>query len=220
LTVGLYKVIGSATANTAINYYINTYGNISTSTVEYFQDEAFRLVNDTLGSGTAFTSTNNLANGNAQVRSGTLRVPVQAEYTAQWAGSAIDYSGDSIFEYQRYFVKSGTTQSGTLTFSGITKNDLYAYGTSGTGNTGIHVLIYFETQDAWFDLAVPFGTSGRDGTSKTLAFGAQNVAGTLGSDLVWTSGSLYSTGLNNNRFRLSIIFRANSNKTITQMTSV
>ena len=220
LTVGLYKVIGSATANTAINYYINTYGNISTSTVEYFQDEAFRLVNDTLGSGTAFTSTNNLANGNAQVRSGTLRVPVQAEYTAQWAGSAIDYSGDSIFEYQRYFVKSGTTQSGTLTFSGITKNDLYAYGTSGTGNTGIHVLIYFETQDAWFDLAVPFGTSGRDGTSKTLAFGAQNVAGTLGSDLVWTSGSLYSTGLNNNRFRLSIIFRANSNKTITQITSV
>ena len=63
------------------------------------------MVNDTTGSGTAFTSTNNLAHSNAQVRSGTLRVPVQAEYTAQWGGSAIDYSGDNIFEYQRYFVK-------------------------------------------------------------------------------------------------------------------
>jgi hypothetical protein len=220
LTVGLYKVIGSTSSNTAINYYINTYGNVSTSTIEYFQDEAFRLVNDTTGAGTAFTSTNNLSNNNAQVRSGALRVPIQAEYNAQWSGSAIDYSGDNIFEYQRYFSKTGTTQSGTLTFSGITKNDLYTYGTSGTGNTGIHVLIYFETQDVWFDLAVPFGTSGRDGTSKALAFGAQNVAGTLGSDLAWTSGSLYSTGLNNNRFRLSIIFRANSNKTISQITSV
>ena len=218
LTVGLYKVIGSATANTTINYYINTYGNVSTSTIEYFQDEAFRLVNDTTGAGTAFTSTNNLANNNAQVRSGTLRVPVQAEYNAQWAGSAIDYSGDNIFEYQRYFVKSGTTKSGSVVISGLIASDIYAYGSSGSGSTGLNLLIYLETDAVWFDLGVPVGLGGT-GLNKTLAIGAKDLANTSGSTFGWSLGSSYSTALNNNRFRLSVIFNKNSTKTITQITS-
>ena len=218
LTVGLYKVIGSTSSNTAVNHYINTYGNVSTSTVEYFQDEAFRLVNDTLGSGTAFTSTDNLAHSNAQVRSGTLRVPVQAEYTAQWGGSAIDYSGDSIFEYQRYFVKSGTTKSGSLVFSGITSTDIYSYGSSGSGSTGLNLLIYLETDAVWFDLGIPVGLGGT-GYNKATAIGAKDIANTSGSTLGWSLGSSYSTALNNNRFRLSIIFNKNSTKTITQVTS-
>jgi len=218
LTIGLYKVVGSASSNSAINYYINTYGSPSTSTVEYFQDEAFRLVNDTTGSGTAFTSTNNLSHSNAQVRSGTLRVPLQAEYTAEWGGAAIDYSGDSIFEYQRYFVKSGTTKSGTLAFSGITSTDIYAYGSSGTGFTGLNLLIYLETDAVWFDLGIPVGLGGT-GLNKTLAIGAKDIANTSGSTLAWSLGSLYSTALNNNRYRLSVIFNKNSTKTITQITS-
>lgn len=220
LTVGLYKVIGSTSSNTAINYYINTYGNVSTSKIEYFQDEAFRLVNDTLGSGTAFTSTDNLANNNAQVRSGTLRVPVQAEYTAQWGGSAIDYSGDNIFEYQRYFshTSPSPTKSGTLAFSGITATDIYAYGSSGSGSTGLNLLIYLETDAVWFDLGVPVGLGGT-GLNKTLAIGAKDIANTSGSNLGWSLGSSYSTALNNNRFRLSVIFNKNSTKTITQVTS-
>ena len=218
LTVGLYKVVGSTSSNTAINYYINTYGNVSTSTIEYFQDEAFRLVNDTTGAGTAFTSTNNLANNNAQVRSGTLRVPIQAEYNAQWSGSAIDYSGDNIFEYQRYFVKSGTTKSGSLVFSGITSSDIYAYGSSGTGSTGLNLLIYLETDAVWFDFGIAVGLGG-DGSTKSLAIGAKDIANTSGSTLGWSLGSSYSTALNNNRFRLSIIFNKNSTKTITQVTS-
>jgi hypothetical protein len=218
LTVGLYKVIGSTSSNTAINYYINTYGNVSTSLIEYFQDEAFRLVNDTTGSGTAFTSTNNLANNNAQVRSGTLRVPVQAEYNAQWSGSAIDYSGDNIFEYQRYFSKSGATKSGSLVISGITATDIYAYGSSGSGSTGLNLLIYLETDAVWFDLGVAVGLGG-DGSTKSLAIGAKDVANTSGSTFGWSLGALYSTALNSNRYRLSIIFNKNSTKTITQITS-
>ena len=218
LTVGLYKVIGSTSSNTAINYYINTYGTPSTSTVEYFQDEAFRLVKDTLGSGTAFTSTDNLDNGNAQVRSGTLRVPVQAEYTAEWGGSAKNYSTDNTFEYQRYFIKSGTTKSGSLVFSGITANDLYGYGSSGSGSTGLNLLIYLETDAVWFDLAVPVGLGGT-GYNKATAIGAKDVANTSGSTIAWSLGSSYSTALNNNRYRLSIIFNKNSTKTITQITS-
>lgn len=218
LTVGLYKVIGSATANTAIDYYINTYGNVSTSTIEYFQDEAFRLVNDTTGSGTAFTSTNNLANNNAQVRSGTLLVPVQAEYNAQWGGSVIDYTGDNIFEYQRYFVKSGATKSGSLAISGITATDIYAYGSSGSGFTGLNLLIFLETDAVWFDLGIAVGLGG-DGSTKSLAIGAKDVANTSGSTFGWSLGALYSTALNSNRYRLSIIFNKNSTKTITQITS-
>jgi hypothetical protein len=218
LTVGLYKVIGSTSSNTSINYYINTYGNPSTSTVEYFQDEVFRLVNDTLSTGTAFTSTNNLANNNAQVRSGTLIVPVQAEYTAEWSGSAIDYSGDNIFEYQRYFSKSGATKSGSLVISGITATDIYAYGSSGTGSTGLNLLIYLETDAVWFDLGVPVGLGGT-GLNKTLAIGAKDVANTSGSTFGWSLGALYSTALNSNRYRLSVIFNKNSTKTITQITS-
>jgi hypothetical protein len=218
LTVGLYKVIGSTSSNTSINYYINTYGNPSTSTVEYFQDEVFRLVNDTLSTGTAFTSTNNLANNNAQVRSGTLIVPVQAEYTAEWSGSAVDYSGDNIFEYQRYFSKSGATKSGSLVISGITATDIYAYGSSGTGSTGLNLLIYLETDAVWFDLGIPVGLGGT-GLNKTLAIGAKDVANTSGSTFGWSLGALYSTALNSNRYRLSIIFNKNSTKTITQITS-
>lgn len=218
LTVGLYKVVGSTSSNTSINYYINTYETPSSSTVEYFQDEVFRLVNDTLGSGTAFTSTNNLDNGNAQVRSGTLRVPVQAEYTAEWGGSAKDYSTDNTFEYQRYFSKSGTTKSGTLVFTGITSNDLYSYGSSGTGSTGLNLLLYLETDAVWFDLAIPVGLGGT-GYNKTTAIGAKDVANTSGSTIAWSLGSSYSTALNNNRYRISIIFNKNSTKTITQITS-
>ena len=218
LTVGLYKVIGSTSSNTSINHYINTYGNVSTSTVEYFQDEVFRLVNDTLGSGTAFTSTNNLDHSNAQVRSGTLRVPVQSEYNTQWSGSANDYSVDTIFEYQRYFSKSGTTKSGTLSFSGITASDIYAYGTSGTGSTGLNLLIYLETDAVWFDMGIPVGLGGT-GIDKVNAIGAKDIANTSGSTLAWSLGSSYSTALNSNRYRLSIIFNKNSTKTITQITS-
>jgi hypothetical protein len=219
LTVGLYKVINSTSLTTNINYYINTYGNISTAYNEYFHDEVYRLLNDSAGAGTAFSSADNLANNYAQVRSGTLRVPLQAEYDSQWAGSANDYSSDTYFEYQRWFSKELTTQSGTLNFSGVTVSNLYPYGSSGAGNTGINVLIYFESQNVWFDLAVPFNTSGRDGSTKSLAFGAQNVGLTSGSTFAWSSGSLYSTGLNNNRFRLSVIFRGNSTNIITQILS-
>jgi hypothetical protein len=218
LTVGLYKVINSTSSNTAINYYINTYGNVSTAYIEYFQDEVYRLVNDSAGSGTAFSSLDNLANNYAQVRSGTLRVPVQSEYNDQWAGSANDYSSDTYFEYQRWFSKAGATKSGTLTFSGISVGDLYAYGTSGTGSTGLNLLIYLETDDVWFDLGTPVGLGGT-GIDKANAIGAKDLTNTSGSNIAWSLGSTYSTALNNNRYRLSIIINENSTKTITQITS-
>lgn len=218
LTVGLYKVINSTSSNTAINYYINTYGNISTAYNEYFQDEVYRLVNDSAGSGTAFSSLNNLANANAQVRSGTLRVPIQSEYDAQWAGSANNYSTDNAFEYQRWFSKAGATKSGTLAFTGISVGDIYTYGSSGSGSTGLNLLIYLETDQVWFDLGIPVGLGGT-GISRLSAIGAKDLTNTSGSSIAWSLGSTYSTALNNNRYRVSILFNKNSTKTITQILS-
>ena len=218
LTVGLYKVINSTSSNTAINYYINTYGNTSTAYNEYFQDEVYRILNDSAGSGTAFSSLDNLANAYAQVRSGTLRVPIQSEYDDQWAGSANNYSTDNIFEYQRWFSKVGATKSGTLAFTGISSGDLYAYGTSGSGTTGLNLLIFLETDQVWFDLGIPVGLGGT-GISKTSAIGAKDLTNTSGSNIAWSLGSTYSTALNNNRYRVSIIFNKNSTKTITQIIS-
>jgi len=218
LTVGLYKVINSTSSNTAINYYINTYGNTSTAYNEYFQDEVYRLVNDSVGAGTAFSSLDNLANANAQVRSGTLRVPIQSEYDDQWAGSANDYSTDNTFEYQRWFSKAGATKSGTLAFTGILSSDIYAYGSSGSGSTGLNLLIYLETDQVWFDLGIPVGLGGT-GISRLSAIGAKDLTNTSGSNLAWSLGSTYSTALNNNRYRVSILFNKNSTKTITQILS-
>jgi len=218
LTVGLYKVIDSTSSNTAINYYINTYGNVATAYNEYFQDEVYRLVNDSAGSGTAFSSLDNLANAYAQVRSGTLRVPIQSEYDAQWAGSANNYSTDNAFEYQRWFSKAGATKSGTLGFTGISVGDIYAYGSSGSGSTGLNLLIYLETDQVWFDLGIPVGLGGT-GISRLSAIGAKDLTNTSGSNIAWSLGSTYSTALNNNRYRVSILFNKNSTKTITQILS-
>ena len=218
LTVGLFKVINSTSSNTAINYYINTYGNTATAYNEYFHDEVYRLLNDSAGAGTAFSSADNLSNNYAQVRSGTLRVPLQAEYDSQWAGSANDYSSDTYFEYQRWFSKAGATKSGTLAFTGIATGDLYAYGTSGSGTTGLNLLIFLETDQVWFDLGIPVGLGGT-GISKASAIGAKDLTNTSGSNIAWSLGSVYSTALNNNRYRVSIIFNKNSTKTITQIIS-
>jgi hypothetical protein len=77
---------------------------------------------------------------------------------------------------------------------------------------------YLETDAVWFDMGIPVGLGG-DGSTKSLAIGAKDIANTSGSNLGWSLGSSYSTALNNNRYRLSIIFNKNSTKTITQVTS-
>jgi hypothetical protein len=100
----------------------------------------------------------------------------------------------------------------------MSTGDLYAYGTSGSGSTGLNLLIYLETDQVWFDLGIPVGLGGT-GINKSLAIGAKDLTNTSGSNIAWSLGSTYSTALNNNRYRVSIIFNKNSTKTITQILS-
>ena len=208
LTVTIYKAHGTtATSNATIARSINTYGTVSTDTYEGFQDEARRLV---IGSGIAFTSTLEMANGNAQVRSGTLQYPLAADYDTQWGGSHT-FSGDQ--EYQRYFYKTSAS-TGTLTFTGFTASNVAPYG---TGN--LNVLLYLDGDALWFDLGVLQGSNANDGSTRSAAISAKTSAS--GGALGWSIGTK-TTGVagsgNSARYRVVVIFR-NNTYSMTSITS-
>lgn len=208
LTVALNKPAGGSTSgNAALNYHINTFGTTSTTTAEYFQDEAQRLV---LSTTTAWTSTTTLANGNAQVRNhstantGCLQFANSTEYPG--------FSGDQ--EYQRFFYKTSAS-TGTLTFTNIAHTDIAPYG---TGN--LNVLIYLDADNKWFDLGVAQGSNANDGSSRSAAISAKTSGS--GGAVGWSLGNLYTTGPttsgNLGRFRLVIIIK-NTSPVITSIVS-
>ncbi len=208
LTVTLYKAGGGTSAsNATITRAINTYSTVSTTTYDGFQDEAYRLV---IGSGVAFTSNIDMANGNAQVRSGTLQYPLAADYDTEYGGSH-SFTGDQ--EYQRYFYKTSAS-TGSLTFTGFTASNVAAYG---TGN--LNVLAYLEGDNKWFDLGVQQGSNANDGSSRALAISAKTS--TSSGVLNWSFG-VYSTGVagagNSARYRVVVIFR-NNTYSMTSITS-
>jgi hypothetical protein len=208
LTVTLYKAHNTTAAqNPTILRAINTYGTVSTDTYEGFQDEARRLV---IGSGIAFTSTLEMANGNAQVRSGTLQYPLASDYDTEWGGTHT-FSGDQ--EYQRYFYKTSAS-TGTLTFTGFTASNVAPYG---TGN--INVLLYLDGDALFFDLGVLQGSNSNNGSTRAVAISAKTSAS--GGALGWSIG-VKTTGVsgagNSARYRAIVIFRNNTYST-TSITS-
>ena len=208
LTVTLYKAHGSTgSSNATIARAINTYGTVSTDTYDGFQDEARRLV---IGTGIGFTSTIDMANGNAQVRSGTLQYPTAADYDTEWGGSH-SFTGDQ--EYQRYFYKTSAS-TGQLSLGGFTASNIAAYG---TGN--VNLLLYLEGDNKYFDLGVLQGSNANDGSARNQAISAK--VATSGSGISWSFG-VYSTGVsgagNSGRYRAVIIFR-NNTYSMTSITS-
>ena len=208
LAVTIYKAHGTtATSNATIAKAINTYGIVSTDTYEGFQDEARRLV---IGSGIAFTSTIDMANGNAQVRSGTLQYPLASDYDTQWGGTHT-FSGDQ--EYQRYFYKTSAS-TGTLTFTGFTATNVAPYGTGS-----VNVLLYLDGDGLWFDLGVLQGSNANDGSTRSAAISAKTSAS--GGALGWSIGTK-TTGVsgagNSARYRAVIILR-NNTYSMTSITS-
>ena len=208
ISTTIYKAHGTtATSSAAIAKYINTYTTVSTDTYEGFQDEARRLV---IGSGIAFTSNIDMANGNLQVRSGTLIYPQTSEYDSEWGGSD-NFTGDQ--EYQRYFYKTSAS-TGTLTFTGFTASNIAPYGTGS-----VNVLLYLEGDAKYFDLGVLQGSNSNDGSTRSLAISAKTSASS--GALNWSLG-VYTTGVsgsgNSARYRAIIIFR-NNTYTTTSITS-
>ena len=208
LRVTLYKAHNSTVFSDAtIAKYINTYTTTSTDTFEGFQDEARRLVIDT---GIGFTSNIDMANGNLQVRSGTLIYPQTAEYDAEYGGSHT-FSGNQ--EYQRYFYKTSAS-TGTLTFVGLVGAAVSAYG-SGS----LNILMYLEGDNKYFDLGTLQGSNANDGSTRSLAISAKTSvsAGALNWSLGTNTTGVAGAG-NSGRYRLIVIYK-NSNPQITSITS-
>jgi hypothetical protein len=208
LRVNIYKAHNTTTFSDAtIAKAINTYGTVSTDTYEGFQDEARRLV---IGSGIAFTSTIDMTNGNAQVRSGTLQYPLAADYNTQWGGTHT-FTGDQ--EYQRYFYKTSAS-TGTLTFAGFTASNVAPYGTGS-----VNVLLYLDGDGLWFDLGVLQGSNANDGSTRSAAISAKTSAS--GGALGWSIGTK-TTGVsgagNSARYRAVVILR-NNTYSMTSITS-
>jgi hypothetical protein len=208
LTVTLYKAHNSTAAqNATILRAINTYGTVSTDTFEGFQDEARRLVID---SGIGFTSNIDMANGNLQVRSGTLIYPQTAEYDAEYGGSHT-FSGDQ--EYQRYFYKTSAS-TGTLTFGGFTASNIAPYGTGS-----VNVLLYLEGDAKYFDLGTLQGSNANDGSTRSVPISAKTSASS--GALNWSLG-VFTTGVagagNSARYRAIVILR-NNTYSMTSITS-
>ena len=208
ISATIYKAHGTtATSAAAIAKYINTYTTTSTDTFEGFQDEARRLVIDT---GIGFTSNIDMANGNLQVRSGTLIYPQTAEYDAEYGGSHT-FSGDQ--EYQRYFYKTSAS-TGTLTFGGFTASNIAPYGTGS-----VNVLLYLEGDAKYFDLGTLQGSNANDGSTRSVPISAKTSASS--GALNWSLG-VFTTGVsgagNSGRYRAIIIFR-NNTYTMTSITS-
>jgi len=208
LRVTLYKAHNStATSDATIARSINTYGTVSTDTYEGFHDEARRLV---IGTGIGFTSTIDMANGNAQVRSGTLQYPTAADYDTEWGGTHT-FTGDQ--EYQRYFYKTSAS-TGSLTFGGFTASNVAAYGTGS-----VNVLLYLEGDAKWFDLGVLQGSNANDGSSRASAISAKTStsSGTLNWSLGTSTTGVSGAG-NSGRYRAVVILR-NNTYSMTSITS-
>lgn len=180
----------------AISARVNTYGTVSTTKVELFLDEAQRLQ---IGTNTPFVSNAVLANGDAQVRNGSLTY------------GNIDYptkSGDQI--YERIFTVSPQQNGGSMTFVGFTASNIAPYN---TGN--INMFLRLTTNGLFYDLGRPFGSNNGsgDGSSPANSIGAQvsTSAGTLN----YTFG-VVST-FPSNQYRMIIVFR-NSTYSITSIT--
>ncbi len=177
---------GSFNIKTGLGLGINTYGIISTTVFEGFQDEAQRLNVSGL---TAFVSTAVLINGEAQVRSGLL-VYGNTDYPGK--------TGDQ--QFTRRFSKAAAN-SGLIIFGGLNIANISPFGTGS-----LNVLLILETENKWFDLGQPFGANNGTGAGTSAANSKGGKVSGSGTNLNFTIGT-NTTSNNSNQYRLLIIFK-------------
>ena len=202
----------SATESLTANRLVNTYGNVSTDLIEYFQDENHRLPTTFNFDDTAATivgnwdSTQLLTNGNAQVFNGRLVFPTINFTTgylpAQDTGADYStFSGDQV--YYRAMKQDGTPHnSGTLVIGGISWSDM---------GTNVDIYIKLPGQTGWLNLSQDYNAAtftGADGDG--CMTGHSESGGRL--YINWTSGT-FSTADSGYRYYVKIVLH-NSNREI------
>jgi len=168
---------------TLISNGVSTYGIVSTTTTELFQDEAQRLYHTGL---TAFVSSAVLPAEEAKVIPGAL--------TYNAPGAATQY-------FDRRFSKA-VANNGSVQFGGIASSATIA--PYGTGN--LNVLIKLETENLWFDLGRPFGSDNGTGDGSSPA-NSKGARASFSSGVFGYSFGTYSTANNGNQFLMEIIMK-------------
>ena len=209
--VQLFKPISSSSVtNATLLRPISTYSDThSTTTAEYFFAENQRLLN-TETSTTAFQSPTNYSlqvnfstlTGYAQVRNGQLVYPIVTDYQSNPSPYNYTPTFSGSMEFHRYFAKSSAS-TGTIVFGTLTAANISPYGSGD-----VNVLIYLESDAKYFDLGVAVGIDAgtRDGSTRSLAYGAQ--VSISGNQLNWSIGT-YSTTYNSSRYRVIVVLRTN-----------
>ena len=188
LTARLFKPKSAPVSDTEkLARGINTYGVVSTTTRDVFQDEHKRLV---LGNGTSWESTATLEDGNLQVKNGRLIHGNDGDYKDR------GFTGEQA--YQRRIAKVAAS-GGTLDHEGVTVSPF------GTGD--VNLLLLLEADGKWFDLGLSLGLAhgAGDGSSPDNSIGAKISGGT---DRTVFSFGTFSTGNNGNAYRVRIVYRA------------
>lgn len=197
ITATLYKPDGATSSDSdPLARKVNTYGVASTTTVDYFYDEDKRLV---LGTTTPWTPADVLVDGNAQVFNGSLIHGADGDY--------LGFSGDQ--EYQRRISKASAS-GGILDLPGISHSDVAPFGTGD-----VNVLLWLEDDDRYFDLGRVVGDNNGTGSGDSRANSIGSKVGGSGSAITF-SFLTWTTGDNNHRYRVIIIFRA-TGYSITQL---
>lgn len=175
----------SVTSDDALARKISLNSDQSTSTTDNYTDEAERLV---LSTATPWTSSSALTNGNLQVFNGTLVHGNDGDYAG--------FTGDQA--YERMIAKTAAS-GGTLTHTGTTLTSF------GTGS--VNIVLQLETDALWFDLGLDAGfvNGSGDGSTPSNSIGARISGGT--NSTVFSFG-IYSTGTNNNEYRVRVVYRA------------
>lgn len=134
---------GTAQQSASQNLAVNTFGNRSTDTIEYFDDEQYRL--PIAGWNDESTTASKTGNWNSQsaLPAGEARVGILA---------ANENGLITIGKYKRYFLSGSAAKSSIqLVFAGT----IGAFGQVGSGD--INVEIKLPGQTGWMDAIRPYG---------------------------------------------------------------
>jgi hypothetical protein len=215
----------SNSSNSAAGTYrIDTYGQTSTDTVEYFDDEVYRMlgtedftdtgVDEGDSSFSSSTSILSQTDGNGDeglvVYNGTLKYPT-IDHSSGFYPAGPDYSGQTgDFVYYRVFLATGAFTTGTITFSGWSN----ALSTIQGSNVEVH-LRYPNCTDygnnntsVWQDLGTDQTTYGGNGCLGT---------GSSGSSVAFSFGTTSSNSYGN-RIIMRIKYKASSVTALTGIT--
>jgi hypothetical protein len=214
----------TSSSSSAGTYRIDTYGETSTDTVEYFDDEQYRFrgtedfTDTTIDEGdSAWDSTDNITSvggggdDGLVVYNGTLKYP-SIDHSTGFLPAGPDYTSQTgDFVYYRVFIGSAAFNQGSITFGG------WSNALSVVQGSNVEVYLRYpnctdygnnNNGDVWQDLSVDQTIYGGDGCLGS---------GSSGSTVAFSFGTTSSVSYGN-RVIMKMVFKNSSVTPLTQIT--